>query len=117
MPELTPGRTHVVPCIASALLLIIALGEHQYGYYTFLRWAVCATAVWTVVCIARAEAPSGLKGTLILICTAIALLFNPLTPIYLERSTWAIWDTLVAVVFIVLSFLRFPVRGSRGSQG
>src|SRR3954454_5830350 len=38
-------RPHLIPALTSVVLLILALGNHPYGYYAFLRWVVCASAL------------------------------------------------------------------------
>ena len=83
-----------VPASAASALLLIALAPiGEYGYFVFLRWAVCAAAIW--FCIAAYSVNrKGLLG----IGIPIAILFNPFVPIYLHRSTWAPIDAIVAVI-------------------
>lgn len=86
--------TAVVPsAVASALLLIALAPIREYGYFILLRWAVCAAAIWFCIA-AYGVNRKGLLG----IGIPIAILFNPLVPIYLHRSTWAPIDAIVAVI-------------------
>ena len=104
----------VIPsAVASALLLIALAPIREYGYFVFLRWAVCAAAIW--FCIAAYSVNrKGLLG----IGIPIAILFNPLVPIYLHRSTWAPIDAIVAVILFGSSwFVRQRKDSSTPSAG
>ena len=74
-------RPHAIPAVAAALLLLVALGHHPYGYYTFLRWAVTVAAI----AVASAAWKSGLQWVTWPF-VAIAILFNPIAPIYMTRQ-------------------------------
>ena len=89
-----------VPALAAALLLLIALGDQPYGYYTFLRWAVCVAAV-VVAWIAWESDSEWATWPFV----AIAILFNPLVPIYLQRSTWRPIDVGCAIAFALATSL------------
>ncbi len=41
----------------------------------------------------------------------IALLFNPIMPIYLDKMLWSLIDLIVAVIFIVSIFILKRNRG------
>lgn len=97
-------RPHIIPCIAAAVLLLVALFELPYGYYIFLRWTVCIAACFT----AWAFYAANERPTLImLLMTVIAILFNPIVPVHLTRSTWAIIDVVTAIVFGTAATLPF----------
>ncbi len=90
--------------LIAAALLFWATEPHSYDYYTLLRWAVCAVAVgsgWAAFSVERRVEP-WLYG-------AVALLFNPLIPVHLSRSTWQPIDIVVGIGFVVsaLEKLRF----------
>lgn len=81
---------------AIMLLLAIPSGLWPYGYYIFLRWAVTGSALfvlWT--------AHSLKKNIWVYIMGAITLLFNPIAPIHLSKSTWAVIDSITAIIFIL----------------
>jgi hypothetical protein len=76
----------------AAVLLGIALLPMPYGYYSFLRMAVTVAAfVWCRTSYSR----DGFSGQVVL-AGALALLFNPVIPVYLSRAIWAPID-LVAM--------------------
>ncbi|WP_339812058.1 DUF6804 family protein [uncultured Imperialibacter sp.] len=77
-------------------LLLIALVELPYGYYTFLRLAVTIGAVLVIYI----EYSKSLNFWII-IFGIIAVLFNPIFPIYLrDRGLWAVIDVLCAIIFV-----------------
>jgi hypothetical protein len=85
----------MIPAIAAAMLLFVALGRHPYGYYTFLRWAICAAGI-VVAWVAWHSLAQWITWPFV----AIAILFNPLVPVYLQRSTWRPIDILCGLAFL-----------------
>lgn len=80
-----------IAAYGSAALLLLAVGDWPYGFYTFLRIAVCITAVFGAVQ-AFSTDQAGWGVTL----AAIAILFNPVIPVYLSQATWAPIDVVCA---------------------
>lgn len=80
---------------APAALLLLALIPLPYGYYTFLRIVVTLCAA-----LAAFEFYMSAKWRFIsYIFIGIAILFNPVLPIYLTRTIWAPFDVIVAGIF------------------
>lgn len=88
----------------AAVLLVVALAELPYGYYTLLRIVVCGVSAYGAF-IAYGVQTEG--WTLVLGMTA--LVFNPLIPIHLEREVWSIVDLVTAGVLFA-SGLTLPRR-------
>ena len=42
----------------SAVMLLLALADQEYGYYTLLRIVITAVSIWTSVCIGILEMPA-----------------------------------------------------------
>jgi hypothetical protein len=83
-------------------LLLLALVDLPIGYYTLLRIAVTIGAVAVVV----AEFENGLNFWVIAF-GLIAIIFNPLIPIYFgDKSTWMPIDLITAVLFAIKSFIN-----------
>ena len=81
-------------------LLILALLDLPIGYYTFLRIVVTIGAVAVVVI----ELENGINFWIIAF-GLIAILFNPLIPVYLgDKSTWMPIDLITAILFGIKSF-------------
>ncbi len=91
MKGFTTGRV-VQLCVV--VLLLAALADWPYGYYQFLRWAVCAGAVY---CGWRASQ----EGRILWVVgfVGLALLFNPFQTIHFRRDEWAWIDILSALAF------------------
>jgi hypothetical protein len=89
------SRPHLIPALAAAVLLLVALGQHPYGYYTFLRWAVTVAAV-VVAWVAWDSAAQWATWVFV----GIAILFNPIAPVYLNRETWRPIDVACAAIFV-----------------
>jgi len=99
-------RPHLLTSIVSALMLLLAPNEHPYSYYVVLRWIVCLSAILIVWVLFGWRSPenedSGSGWQVgVLAFTAIAITFNPLVPITLDRATWAPIDFLAFFVFCV----------------
>jgi hypothetical protein len=86
-----------------AAALLLALFKLPIGYYTFLRLLVTAGAVVHVVHHYRRD---GL-GIRVVLFGILALLFNPLWPVYLQdRDLWAPVDILGGVLFLASAIKR-----------
>ena len=88
-------RPHAIPAVAAAALLFIALGHHPYGYYTFLRWAVTIAAI-VVAVVAWRSTFQWVTWPFV----GIAILFNPISPVYMTRQSWRPIDIICAIAFL-----------------
>lgn len=85
--------------LAGALLLCLC--PMPYGFYTVIR---LATAI--IACCWAYQFYEAKKTSLAIIAGAIAILFQPLIKIVLDRTTWNILDILLAIAIIVLVFIK-----------
>ena len=81
--------------IVPGIMLITAVGSWEYSYYQLLRITVCSAAIYLVWYFANLKIQ-----WLIWAFLAAAILFNPIAPIYLDRSTWQLIDILFGLLFI-----------------
>ena len=81
--------------ILSILMLFGAIAEWPYGYYILLRWLTCITSILVIL-----QAFERNIDWAKVVFIVIAILFNPLAPIYLSRSTWIPLDIVTAILFI-----------------
>jgi hypothetical protein len=81
--------------ILAIALLLFAVGNHPYGYYQIMRWVVTITAFYNAYKFSETHL-DGWKWVFI----AVGILFNPIFPVYLDKSTWAPIDIVVASIFI-----------------
>ena len=105
------GNSIAIPAVGSALFPLGALGPWPYGYYTLLRWVVCISALMVVYRASHVDRPWAVWTF-----GLVALLFNPLVPIYLSREIWAPIDVAVAILFVV-AILSVRERDSRKAKG
>jgi hypothetical protein len=86
--------------LISVFLLVLAIPDFwPYAYYQILRFAICASGVYHAYRAYLAQ-----KKILVGFAVVVAVLFNPLVPIYFEKETWVIIDGAVAVGFLVMLF-------------
>jgi len=82
-----------------AALLFIGLIDLPIGYYTLLRIVVTIGSVAVVV----TEFENGLNFWVIAF-GLIAILFNPLIPVYLnDKSAWMLIDIIGGIAFVIKS--------------
>jgi len=86
--------------IASGVLLLLGiLNIWPYGYYTILRWVVCGVAILNAIGFSKAK----LTGW-VLVFVALVFLFNPLFPVYLNKSSWVGIDLISAIIFFLSAY-------------
>ncbi len=82
-----------------ALALLFAVLPLPYAYYTGLRWLISASVAFLVW--KKFEVTGSPQGAFIWIFGGITLLFNPIIPVVLTKSTWVLIDLVVAGIFLV----------------
>ena len=81
--------------IVCSVMLFIALFNNPYSYYQILKWVITIVSGY----LANHYFKSSLEG-LGWIFVAIAVLYNPIAPIFFERSTWEVINVLTIGVLI-----------------
>lgn len=76
-------------------MLFLALARWPYGYYQILRWVVCGASAWSVYLAIQTD-KNGWAWTL----GTIAVLFNPILPIYLTRDIWSFLDIVTGITLL-----------------
>jgi len=90
-----------VVSIVCACLLFIAVLKLPIAYYTFLRVIVCIGALLVIV----AQKERRVLWTVVF--AIIAILFNPIVPIYLYiKAFWIPVDIISGVLFLLVSFMK-----------
>jgi hypothetical protein len=98
MPRIHPLA---VAKIVLAIALLLALAPLPYAYYQLLRWAVCGVAAFSAY-----QAYEKQKNAWMWIFGALAVLFNPIVPIYLSKQVWAILDVISAIILFTSLFFH-----------
>ncbi len=91
----------------AAAMLVGALGQWPYGYYILLRWVVTSVAILVAVL-----ALTWQRTWVVPVFTLVAILFNPIVPVHLSRSTWQPIDIGTAVIFVLAAILVKPLSKS-----
>jgi FtsH-binding integral membrane protein len=88
-------------------MLFLAIADLPYGYYQLLRWVVCGVAIY----IAYMAYQWG-KAWATWVFGLIAVLFNPILPVYLTKAIWRPIDLTCGVLFALSTlFLKEPTQG------
>jgi uncharacterized membrane protein len=82
--------------IIAIVMLFIALADNPYGYYQILRWVVAGVAGYSAYLAYKDK-----NKLWTWIFGIVAVLFNPIAPIYLDRETWSVINIIVAGIFLV----------------
>ena len=82
--------------LLAVVMLLLTFLDWDYGFYQILRWVVTGSAAY----IAYQNYLQESKGW-VWTFAIIAILFNPISPIHLDREIWAVIDVTVAVVYLV----------------
>ncbi|NLD50438.1 MAG: hypothetical protein GX660_25130 [Clostridiaceae bacterium] len=83
--------------IITAIFLFVALLNLPIGYYKFLRWIVCSTAIYSLYISYNIKEKINYGVWLF---GLVAILFNPIIPFYLGKTSWQVADIIVGVIFI-----------------
>ncbi len=101
---MTPSTTRFL-AIVSATLLIAALLPLPYGYYQVLRWVICLSAA-TLGATRWNHLPY--SGSAVIL---VAIVFNPVSPIFLAKGVWAVVDIAGAAIFLWVALHPIPKDG------
>lgn len=93
------GVNVIIKIIVAVALMYAVTGEPEYGYYTMLRWLVCASCVYFAY-----NSYENSRGSLLIYFAAIALLFNPFIKVPLGKDIWHIVDIAVAGITLLTIF-------------
>jgi len=77
------------------ILFNAAIHNTHYGYYAFVRCIICITSI-LIAFQAFKKNIDWAKVVFII----IAIIFNPLAPIYLSRNIWMPIDIIAAILFV-----------------
>lgn len=82
--------------VITGVMLLLAIGDLPYSYYQLLRLVVCGASIFLIWYFIKSKI-EWLGWAFII----PAILFNPLFPIYMDKSTWKLLDLLFGVLFLV----------------
>jgi len=81
----------------SIIMLLLAIPTFwAYGYYVLLRWVVTISAVFLL-----SLAYESKKTFWFFSMGIVAILFNPIIPVHLDKETWVMIDFITAILFLI----------------
>lgn len=89
-------RHHPSLWFGPVLLLFMAVLPWPYGYYVFLRLALCLISV--TIAFFQWKHDDALSGWVV-VFSGIAVLYNPLVPIHLTKEIWIFLNLATACLF------------------
>ena len=97
------------PSLIAIVLLLLALLPMPYGYYTLVRLCIFIYSAYLAYNLWQEK-----NETWMWIFIVIAILFNPVIPIYLDRVLWTLIDLITAGIFFAsLSQLKFDIKNKK----
>ena len=93
------------------ILLLCAVDRHPYSYYTLLRLVVCSVSLYSAYFYYKVFHDE--LNIWVWIFGAIAVLFNPIKPIYLDKYIWQYVDFAVAAILSASLLFDFIKRKKR----
>jgi hypothetical protein len=100
---------YILIFLSLVFLIIAVLFEPPYGFYTMLRFVVtiyCGYVAYTFYKMSEG------KNYLYVLFGLLAILFNPIVPIHLDRETWQIIDGGM----VIMSFIPFLFKAYRNKD-
>jgi uncharacterized protein DUF6804 len=93
-----------VAWLIAAVMLVFAAAEKQpNNFYTILRWVCCAVFVYSAVISVQVK-----RMLWLAIFAVLAIVFNPIFVLPLDRSTWIVadWVSIGAVIIAAFVFRK-----------
>lgn len=85
--------------LTCGILLLIAIPNWlPYGFYIIIRWIISVASVLLAL-----NFKDNKNQKLSFTFWAVAILFNPIIPIYLNKDIWVLVDLVVSILFFFIS--------------
>jgi hypothetical protein len=84
-----------VATLIGIIMLIIALFPNPYIYYEVQRFYICGLTAYLAI-----QHYQKINFKFIFIFGLIAIIFNPIIPIYLNKEIWSIIDIITIILLI-----------------
>jgi hypothetical protein len=94
---------YIVWLVAVGLLVFAAVERHPYSFYTLLRWICCPIFAYSAF-----TAYEKNRVLWVWMFGVLALLYNPIFRVHLDRSTWIgiNWFTVGVIAVAAVIFWR-----------
>lgn len=97
--------------IITIMLLLFALADNPYWYYQILRWVVCWLAGYWAYLEYRK-----IHYLWTWVFGIIAVLFNPLSTIHLDKDTWIVLNIITAGILIISIIYPYMKKRTQASD-
>lgn len=91
--------------LAAALLLWALVPSNPYGYYSVMRWIVCATFIYIAM-----KSHEQQRQVWIWVWGVLAGIYNPIFPVRATREFWEIIN-IATIAVVVVGAIRSRNRG------
>lgn len=95
------NNKNILTLVAIGFLFVALSSGLPYGYFTLMKFVVCAVGIYLAYKIYEENRES----LWIWAFSFVSILFNPVFPIYLKREQWEVIDLLTGVFFVASIFL------------
>ena len=82
--------------IFAIVILVGALWNHPYSYFQILRWIISIVGAYSAYLSFNSK--RGFWGWIFVV---IAIVFNPIAPIFFQKQTWAVLDIIASILMFV----------------
>src|SRR5213080_5425481 len=91
---------YIVWLIAAVMLVLAAVEKQPDSFYTLLRWVCCAVFAYSAVASFQTK-------RLLWLCIfgVLAVLFNPIFPLGLDRNSWIVADLFSIGAMVIAAFI------------
>jgi hypothetical protein len=96
---------YVAWLVAAVMLVLAVTGRHPYSFYTLLRWISCAVFAFSAFTASQEN-----RVPWAWIFGVLAVLFNPIVPVHLQRDTWQMIDWAAIGVIVVAGIVFWRPR-------
>lgn len=99
-------KPFIIASLLCSVLLLLALADMPYDYYTLLRIAIAGYAgIFFFIHIFQDQKNENYHNWAVITAAIVCLLFNPIAPIHFSRETWAIFDIATAGILPAIATL------------
>lgn len=82
--------------VAGVMLLLAIPPMWPYAYYQFMRVVVCIAAIYGAYTAFQTD-----RSGWVWVLGAVAILFNPIAPIHLDKESWVVPDLIGALIMFL----------------
>lgn len=101
-------KLFLLPIIIAAILFF-SVGDLPYGFYTFMRIVVpLLSAIYLFFAFIYTDGFNLMHIPNII----IAILWNPIIPVYLDKETWVIIDIIFGICEIAMAIYAYHLKKS-----